>query len=70
MEKADEIVITVYDLAGLFVERMEIFPVRPYQVNEVIWDVRNIESGVYLANVEASSGGKSDSKILKIAVVH
>ncbi len=70
VEKADEIVITVYDLAGLFVERMEIFPVRPYQVNEVIWDVRNIESGVYLANVEASSGGKSDSKILKIAVVH
>ena len=70
MEDADEIIITIYDLTGLFVERMEISPVRPYEVNEVIWDVRNIESGVYLANVEASSGEKSDSKILKIAIVH
>ena len=70
VEDADEIIITIYDLTGLFVERMEISPVRPYEVNEVIWDVRNIESGVYLANVEASSGEKSDSKILKIAIVH
>ncbi|MBH30910.1 MAG: hypothetical protein CMG71_02830 [Candidatus Marinimicrobia bacterium] len=70
VEDADEIVITVYDLTGLFVERIEISPVRPYEVNEVIWDVRNIESGVYLANVEAFSDGKSDSKILKIAIVH
>ena len=70
VQNANEIVITVYDLSGLFMDRMEISPVRPYEVNEVIWDVQNIESGVYLANVEASSGGKSDSKILKIAIVH
>jgi hypothetical protein len=37
--------------------------------NEVEWDVSGVQSGVYLARIEASSGGKSDVAIVKVAVV-
>lgn len=37
--------------------------------NEIRWDVSDIQSGVYLAHVEASSGGKTESAVIKIAVV-
>lgn len=37
--------------------------------NEVAWDVSGVQSGVYLARIEASSGGKSEVAIVKVAVV-
>ena len=68
--KVDNITITIYDLAGFFVERLKIANVHSNEVNEVVWDVSQVESGVYLANVEATLAGKSASKILKIAVIN
>jgi hypothetical protein len=37
--------------------------------NEVPWNVSNIQSGVYLARVEARGASRSDVVIIKIAVV-
>jgi hypothetical protein len=38
--------------------------------NEVIWNVRDIKSGVYFARVEAvSKSGKSEFKFVKIVVI-
>lgn len=37
--------------------------------SEITWDVSNIDSGVYLARVEAVAGGEADAAIIKIAVV-
>lgn len=37
--------------------------------NEVVWDVTNVQSGVYYGVIEASVDGTSESKIIKIAVV-
>jgi hypothetical protein len=37
--------------------------------NEISWDVSHIQSGIYFARVEASSGGSSGVKIVKVAVV-
>ena len=51
-------------------ERLKIANVHSNEVNEVVWDVSQVESGVYLANVEATLAGKSASKILKIAVIN
>ena len=68
--EADNIIINIYDLAGFFVERFEIATVLPNDVNEVVWDVSQVESGVYFANVEVSSVRESASKILKIAVIN
>ncbi len=36
---------------------------------EVSWDVTNIQSGVYLARVEASGPGRTQARFIKIAIV-
>ena len=67
---ADNIIINIYDIAGFFIDRMRIPQVKINDVNELIWDVRNLESGLYIANIKASFGSKSENKILKIAVIN
>ena len=67
---ADKIIINIYDIAGFFIDRMQIPEVKTNDVNELIWDVRDLESGVYIANIKASFGSKSKNKILKIAVIN
>jgi hypothetical protein len=37
--------------------------------NEVEWDVRDVQSGVYFARIEAQSGSQNGSAIVKIAIV-
>jgi hypothetical protein len=37
--------------------------------NEIDWDVSNIQSGIYLAQIEADANGQKSSTIIKIAVV-
>ena len=37
--------------------------------NEVVWDVSGIESGIYLARIEAKGPGGSGVVIVKVAVV-
>jgi len=70
VESAEKIDIMIYDIAGFFVEKINIESPTQGEINEVIWDVSRIESGLYYANVLATKGNKSKNKILKIAVVH
>jgi hypothetical protein len=37
--------------------------------NEIPWDVSRVQSGIYFARIEASGGGTSGVKIVKVAVV-
>ena len=37
--------------------------------NEIAWDASHVQSGIYFARIEASSGGTSGVKIVKVAVV-
>lgn len=61
--------IKIFDLAGDFVAELN-DNARGGFDNETKWDVGNIQSGVYLARVEATgSSGKSESKVIKIAVI-
>ncbi|HSL87697.1 MAG TPA: T9SS type A sorting domain-containing protein, partial [Ignavibacteriaceae bacterium] len=61
--------IKIFDLAGGFVAELNDFA--PAGIDsETVWDVSNIQSGVYLARLEAvSTSGKSESQVIKIAVV-
>ncbi|MCH8067696.1 MAG: T9SS type A sorting domain-containing protein [Candidatus Marinimicrobia bacterium] len=70
VESAEKVEINIYDLAGYFVKRFRMDSLIQGEVNEVVWDVTNVESGVYFANIMAIKGSKSENKILKIAVVH
>lgn len=65
---AAEATIDVFDLAGRKIVELE---GRSDNAGafEVPWDVRNVESGVYLAVVEARGGNQAKKSQIKIAVV-
>ena len=66
----------IFDLAGYFVK--EFYENDLYeqgnQINEFIWDVSKIESGVYFAKVKVTESSianpKAVEKIIKIAVLN
>jgi hypothetical protein len=64
-----DVFIKIFDLAGDLVAELKDRAVGGFD-NEIVWDVNNIQSGVYFAhlNVISSSGGE-DYKIIKIAVI-
>jgi hypothetical protein len=61
--------IRIFDLAGDFVAELNDNATGGFD-NETIWDVKNVQSGVYLARVEAvGSSGKTENTIIKIAII-
>lgn len=61
--------IKIFDLAGDFVAELNDVA-QGGMDNETVWNVGDIQSGVYLARIEASSSsGKTEQAIIKIAVV-
>jgi len=60
--------IKIYDMAGDLVTSFPA-PGAGGLDNEVVWDLTQVQSGVYFAHIEASSPGGSGSAIVKIAVV-
>jgi hypothetical protein len=60
--------ISVYDLAGDLVTEFPGPGVGGLD-NEVVWNVANIQSGIYFARIEASGAGGSGVAIVKVAVV-
>lgn len=61
--------IKIFDLAGDLVAEINDNAQGGFD-NETVWNVSNVQSGVYLARIEAAgSGGKTESNVIKIAVV-
>ncbi len=61
--------IKIFDIAGDFVAELNDAAQGGLE-KETAWDVSNIQSGVYLARVEAQgNNGKTETNIIKIAVV-
>jgi hypothetical protein len=61
--------IKIFDLSGDLVDELSDYA-RGGIDNETIWNVANIQSGVYLTRIEAEgTSGKKESTIIKIAVV-
>ncbi|MEK7727215.1 MAG: FG-GAP-like repeat-containing protein [candidate division KSB1 bacterium] len=60
--------ISIYDVAGDLVTELE-GPGNAQADNEVEWRVSNVQSGVYLARVEAEGEGEKAVQMIKIAVV-
>ncbi len=61
--------IKIFDLAGDYVAELN-DNAQGGLDNETVWNVGDIQSGVYLARIEVTGvSGKTDSKIIKIAVV-
>jgi len=68
LNDAAEVSIRIYDMAGELVEELP-GPGLAGIENEVIWDITNVQSGVYLTRVFAKGENESNVAIIKIAVV-
>ncbi|MGH1363574.1 MAG: T9SS type A sorting domain-containing protein [Calditrichia bacterium] len=68
LNDAADVSIRIFDLAGDLVTELE-GTGNPNTDNEVRWDLSSVQSGVYLARVEASGGNGKETRIIKIAVV-
>ena len=62
------IAITIFDIAGRKITDLNGRAVGGTDT-EVRWDVSHIQSGVYLARVEASNQNQTQARIIKIAIV-
>ena len=70
VESAERIEIMIYDLAGYFIKQINFEGPLKGAIEEKSWRVGDIEPGVYFANVTAWSGDQSETKVLKVAVIH
>ncbi len=62
--------INIYDLAGDFIMSFKDSHPIVADYNEIEWNVGGVANGVYFAIVKATSGSKTESKIIKIMVIH
>jgi hypothetical protein len=60
--------IRIFDLAGDLVAEFA-GPGIGGVDNEIAWDVKDIQSGIYFARIEASGSGGSGTAVVKVAVV-
>ncbi|MBN1396873.1 MAG: T9SS type A sorting domain-containing protein [Bacteroidetes bacterium] len=63
-----DITITIIDLSGVKITELKGKGTAGMD-NEIIWHVSNIQSGIYLARVEAKGAAQSSTALIKIAVV-
>ncbi len=63
-----QVKIRIFDLSGSFVDELA-GPGFANVENEVVWPLLNVQSGVYLARIEAENDNASGLAIIKIAVV-
>ena len=63
--------ITIYDLAGFYIRSFnaDLFQTG-HQISEWVWDVTDVEPGVYFAHVAASGEQGTETRIIKIGVIH
>ena len=73
---SNKIEVKIFDLAGYFIKEFYKDDLYDHgnQINEFIWDVSKIESGVYFAKVKVTDSSETNltyvEKIIKIAVLH
>lgn len=62
--------IEIYNVAGEMIKKLSKKDVLPGLVNEVVWDIRNMASGVYIYIFKANGSGGKKSVNKKLAIIH
>ena len=70
VESAEKIDIMIYDVAGYFIHKINFMNPIMGMIEEKVWNVDQIEPGVYFANITAWSGDTSETEILKVVILH
>jgi hypothetical protein len=60
----------IYDLAGYFVHKINFISNGMGIIEEKVWQLNQVEPGVYFANITAWNGSDSETEILKVVVLH
>ncbi len=63
-----DVEVRIFDMAGELVGEIQ-GRANPRAPVDIPWNLRDIQSGVYFARVEAQGGSRNDLKILKVAVI-
>ncbi len=61
--------VRIFDLAGSLVKTFSV-QARGKADSEIVWNVADVAAGVYLCQVEARTGDKTERRLFKIMVVH
>ena len=65
---AQSVTINIYQLSGAYVETVTRNSI-DQQWNEVVWDVSDYESGVYIAKIDITDGTKTETYFVKPAIL-
>nr|NIS44712.1 T9SS type A sorting domain-containing protein [candidate division Zixibacteria bacterium]NIV03484.1 T9SS type A sorting domain-containing protein [Calditrichia bacterium]NIV71706.1 T9SS type A sorting domain-containing protein [Calditrichia bacterium] len=68
LNESADVNIKIFDLAGDLVKELE-GTGHPNTDNEVRWDLKDVQSGIYLGRIEAQTDSRKEVQIIKIAVV-
>ena len=69
LNESADVTIRIFDTSGYKVDQFS-GPGAGNTTNEIIWNVENISSGVYVCQLEAASENLTERKLIKIMVVH
>ena len=64
-----KVTVRIFDLSGTLITSLN-GPGEGQTDNEVVWNVEHVASGVYLCQVEAKAGRRTQRRLFKIMVVH
>jgi M6 family metalloprotease-like protein len=69
LNDAAKVKLRIFDVSGYKIDEFD-GPGMAQTDNEVVWDVKNVASGVYVCQLEAESGAGTERRLIKIMVVH
>jgi len=67
LQKNADVTIDIFDLAGEKISNLQ--STGNENENEIVWNLEDVSSGIYLARIEASSENETAFKMIKVAVV-
>ena len=70
VEFANHIECKIYDLAGFFIDKLILDNPTSKMPNEIIWNVSDVESGIYYIDLTAKGNNKTQTKLIKAGIVH
>ena len=70
VESANLIECEIYDLAGFYIDKLVLDNPIQGMPNEMIWNVSDVESGIYYIEITAQRNSSTQSKLIRAGIVH
>jgi hypothetical protein len=67
--RANSVKIYIYDIAGYFLENIEMTSINTDSPSEVVWDISDVDAGIYFAKIHGEYQGNSKDHVIKIGVI-